>query len=134
MGLMLDNPEQRPWAANVELFFPNQKIKDEEHIKGSVALYSAIGVNKNSIDKKPVQDFIKYVLSPLSQELITDRTYEYPIRNDVKVESKIVKSFGSFQELAPEDIEVTTIPQTETAKVREQVLKIISEAEMKNGL
>ena len=134
MGLMLENPEQKPWADNVNLFFPNQEVKDEEHVDGAIALYSAIGVNKNSINKKPVQEFLIYVLSPASQQLITDATYEYPIVKDVPVENEIVKDFGKFQNLKPNEIKQTTISQEETAKVRDQVLKIISEAEMKNGL
>lgn len=118
MGLMLENAEQRNWAQSVNLFIPNQ---DDE---GSLTMFSAVAVTKKGASNKAVAKLLSYLVNPIVQQYMSSINYEYPV---VGVSgSAMVKSFGSFQKLKPEEIRRTKISQEQIAKHRATALKLVS--------
>jgi iron(III) transport system substrate-binding protein len=85
--------KEKDLLKNIKLFFPNST----QDIKGSHVNISAIGVLKQSKNKKEALDFIEFLLSPEIQELIMNTNYEHPINKAVKLNSTLVQ-FGIIKE------------------------------------
>lgn len=118
MGLMLENAEQRNWAHAVNLFVPNQDAD------GSLTMFSAVAVTKKGSSNKAVAKLLSYLVNPVVQQYMSSINYEYPV---IGVSgSAMVKSFGDFQKLKPEEIKRTKITQEQIAKHRATALKLVS--------
>ena len=92
-GKMLTNekkPEQKQWAAAVNIVFPNQGDR------GTHVNVSAAGIVKSSKHVKQAQQLLEFLASPKTQALFAAVNFEYPLKSGVKLHP-IVSSWGSFK-------------------------------------
>ena len=94
IGLLLssDKEEELNAGNSVSVFFPNQG----ENERGSHINISAIGLTKNSPNKKNAIKLIEYLTSEEAQEVYVNNSYEYPANPSVEP-SEIVKNWGEFK-------------------------------------
>lgn len=93
IGLMKHskNPKDVEVANSLGIIFPNQDNR------GAHINVSGVAMTKSSKNQKEAQAFMEFLLSQEVQEMLTNINFEYPVRNDVKLNDTI-KSFGSFKE------------------------------------
>jgi len=90
IGIMLSGSageEQLEAAKKVNMIFPNQGNR------GSHINISGAGILKNSPNKDNANLFLEFLLSKRVQKYMVDKSYEYPIHEDV-MPSKEIASFG----------------------------------------
>lgn len=91
MVKMLERDDQRPWAASVGIFFPNQNNR------GTHMNVSGGAVTKSAVNKKEAVRLLEFLSGDLAQFMYAQVNHEYPVKSGVQY-SGIVKSFGSGQE------------------------------------
>ena len=95
IGIMLSGSagkEQLEAAKKVKMHFPNQNDRGV-HIN-----ISGAGILKNSPNTSNANTFLEFLLSKRVQKYMVDRSYEYPILNEV-LPSMEISSFGlNFKE------------------------------------
>ncbi|PPR44978.1 MAG: Iron uptake protein A1 [Alphaproteobacteria bacterium MarineAlpha5_Bin6] len=88
-----DDPEQRKWAENVRLIFPNQGLND----RGAHVNISGGGIAKHSKNKKEAQILLEFLSSEKAQKLYGEINFEYPVNSNVSPSSELQK-WGEFRE------------------------------------
>ena len=83
------SPEQKKWAASVNLIFPNQADR------GAHVNISGVGVTKSSKNKANAIKLIEF-LSNEGQKIYARDNFEYPIKSGVALHP-IVASWGKFK-------------------------------------
>ncbi|MEM7462354.1 MAG: extracellular solute-binding protein [Pseudomonadota bacterium] len=86
-----EKPEQREWAAAVDLIFPNQDDR------GTHMNISGGGVAKHSKNKEEAVRFLEFLTSKEAQELYGAINYEYPVNPAVPVPQELA-AWGEFKE------------------------------------
>lgn len=93
MGKMATNekaPEQKEWAAAVNLIFPNQTDR------GTHVNISGAGVIKSAKNRDEAIKLIEFLVSDKAQRLYAEGNFEYPIKAGVALHP-IVASWGTFK-------------------------------------
>lgn len=93
MGKMQTNeksPEQKDWAASVNLVFPNQGGR------GTHVNISGSGVTKSAKNKANAIKLIEFLSGDAAQKIYAEDNFEYPVKAGVPV-SSLVSSWGSFK-------------------------------------
>jgi iron(III) transport system substrate-binding protein len=86
-----DKPDQRNWAASVDLIFPNQEDR------GTHVNISGGGVAKHSKNKAEAVRFLEFLTSKAAQDLYGSINYEYPVNPAVDTPREL-RSWGTFNE------------------------------------
>lgn len=115
-GLMLDNPEQKPWADATTMIIPNQGVNDS----GAIALFAGVGTLS---DNPLVTEFYKFILSDDVQKGLSLHNYEYPL--EVKNVSPTVYKYGSEQGLNFSTIKLHENIQDKLYNLRKEAYKIV---------
>ena len=94
IGLLLASEKEEEINAgnSVSVFFPNQGEGD----RGSHINISALGLTKNSPNKKNAIKLIEYLTSEEAQKVYVNNSYEYPA-NSLVQPSDIVRGWGEFK-------------------------------------
>lgn len=111
-GKMLNNEEQKPWAAAVNLVFPNQGDR------GTHINISGMAMAKHAPNKQQAQQLMAYLSSEKAQALYAEMNMEYPVNPAVKP-SQLVQSWGDFK--------ADALPLKETVKHRQTAYKLLDE-------
>lgn len=93
MGKMQTNeksPEQKDWAASVNVIFPNQKDR------GTHVNISGAGITKSSKNKENAINLIEFLTSDQAQKIYAEDNFEYPVKAGVAVPA-LVASWGTFK-------------------------------------
>lgn len=93
MGKMMTNeknPEQKKWAASVNLIFPNQKDR------GTHVNISGAGITKSAKNKANAVKLIEFLSGDAAQKIYAEDNFEYPIKAGVKLHP-IVAGWGTFK-------------------------------------
>ncbi|MBL6927608.1 MAG: Fe(3+) ABC transporter substrate-binding protein [Rhodospirillales bacterium] len=93
MGKMVTNekePEQKDWAASVNLVFPNQNDR------GTHINISGAGVTKSAKNKGNAIKLIEFLSGDAAQKIYAEDNFEYPVKAGAKVHP-IVASWGTFK-------------------------------------
>jgi iron(III) transport system substrate-binding protein len=93
MGKMMTNeknPEQKQWAAAVNVIFPNQDGR------GTHVNISGAGVTKSAKNKANAVKLIEFLSSETAQKIYAEDNFEYPIKAGVALHP-IVASWGAFK-------------------------------------
>ncbi len=93
MGKMQTNekhPEQKDWAASVNIIFPNQKDR------GTHINISGTGVTRSSKNKANAIKFIEFLTGDMAQKIYAEDNFEYPIKAGVALPA-LVASWGTFK-------------------------------------
>ena len=106
-------PEQRDWAAAVNLIFPNQEDR------GAHVNISGGGVAKHSKNKAEAIRFLEFLTSKEAQDLYGSINYEYPVNLAVDMPKELA-SWGTFNE--------DKMPISRVAELAPEAQKIIDRA------
>ena len=93
MGKMMTNkknPEQKNWAAAVNLIFPNQKDR------GTHVNISGAGITKSAKNKAGAIRLIEFLTGDAAQKIYAEDNFEYPIKVGSKLHP-IVAGWGKFK-------------------------------------
>jgi len=93
MGLMQtdeENPEQKDWAASVNIIFPNQSGS------GTHVNISGVAATKGGKNPKNAIRLIEFLSQDTAQKLYAEGNFEYPIKAGVVVHP-VVASWGTFK-------------------------------------
>ena len=94
IGLLLASEKEEEINAgnSVSVFFPNQGEGD----RGSHINISALGLTKNSPNRRNAIKLIEYLTSEDAQKVYVNNSYEYPA-NSLVQPSEIVRGWGEFK-------------------------------------
>ncbi len=121
MGKMLENPEQRDWAAAVGIFFPNQKTT------GTHVNITGGGILKAAKNKDNALKLLEFFTGNLAQTMYSQVNHEYPLKEGVAY-SGIVKSFGAGQEGIKKGVfKADSLAMDKIAAERKTALKLLDE-------
>jgi ABC-type glycerol-3-phosphate transport system permease component len=70
--LMMDNPEQRPWAEGIGVFYPDQRQG------GAFIMRSAVGLTKASRNVAAATQLMEFLAGKDGQNIMTHLTYQFP--------------------------------------------------------
>lgn len=118
--MMAANPEQKPWADAVGVYFPSQAGK------GTFIMRSAAGVTKATENRDLAVALLEFMASQEGQQLMVDRTQQYSVRRDVAVHPLMVK-LGAEQGLVDGRFKIDFIPLQQMAGKRDEVIKFVNE-------
>ncbi len=93
MGKMATNdkaPEQKEWAAAVNLIFPNQDGR------GTHVNISGAGVTKSARNKANAIKLIEFLAGDKAQKIYAEGNFEYPVKAGVALHP-LVASWGTFK-------------------------------------
>ncbi len=113
-GKMLKNDEQKVWADEVYINFPNQNNR------GAHINISGVAMAKYAPNAKNAQTLMEFLVSKPAQKLYAETNMEYPVRADVEV-SALVASWGTYK--------ADTLPLEEIAKNRKLALNLLDKAQ-----
>lgn len=125
--LMAANPEQKPWADAVGVFFPDQAVK------GTFIMRSAVAVTKNKANRDLANQLLEFIASREGQQLIVGATKQYSVLPDVPAHPLMVQ-LGAEQGLVNGRFKVDFIPLASMVGKREEVLKMVNEIKFDTGL
>ncbi len=83
-------PEQKEWAAAVNMFFPNQSDR------GTHVNISGVAMTKSSKNSDQAQQLMEFLSGEAAQQMYASVNYEYPVNPGVAWDSE-VKSWGTFK-------------------------------------
>ncbi len=89
-GKMLSDPNQQPFAEQVEINFPNQQDRGA-HINVSGAV-----MTKYAKQPQAAQTLLEFLSAPLAQQQYAEVNMEYPV-NPAVSPSSLVRSWGEYQ-------------------------------------
>jgi iron(III) transport system substrate-binding protein len=89
MGKMRADPEQRPWADAVAIFFPNQENR------GTHVNISGAAATKSGPHPESAIAFLEFLSSGAGQQLYAEQNFEYPV-NPATAWHPEVESWGRF--------------------------------------
>ena len=116
MGKMATNkkdPEQKKWAASVNLIFPNQQDR------GTHVNISGAGVTRSAKNKAAALKLVEFLSAAAAQKIYAERNFEYPVKAGVPLHP-LVASWGSFK--ADEEFLAKIAEQRTTAsRIMDQV-------------
>ncbi len=93
MGKMQSNekkPEQKKWAASVNIVFPDQDGR------GAHMNISGAAVLKGSKRKQAAIRLIEFLSGEFAQKMYAGQNFEYPVKPGIKLDP-LVKSWGNFK-------------------------------------
>jgi iron(III) transport system substrate-binding protein len=93
MGKMMTNeksPEQKDWAAAVNVIFPNQGDR------GTHVNISGAGITKSSKNKANAIKLVEFLSGDAAQKIYAEDNFEYPVKAGAKVHP-IVAGWGKFK-------------------------------------
>ncbi|PID77114.1 MAG: iron ABC transporter substrate-binding protein [Deltaproteobacteria bacterium] len=121
MGKMLENPEQRQWAADVGIFFPDQAGR------GTHVNITGGGITKAAKNKDNALKLLEFFTGDLAQTMYSQVNHEYPLKQGVGL-SGIVKSFGAAQKCVKDGrFKADSLPMDKVAAERKTALKLLDE-------
>ena len=115
-GKMLTNdekPEEKEWAAAVNLIFPNQADR------GAHVNVSAAAVAQSAKHLDTAIKFLEFLSSDNAQRLFAAENFEYPLKDGVAIDP-LVASWGSFK-ADDRNLAEIVAQHTEAAKMMDRV-------------
>lgn len=111
-GLMLNSPEQKPWADAVYINFPNQGDR------GAHVNVSGMVMTKHAKHPAAARQLMEFLSGDEAQQRYAELNMEYPVKPGVAL-SPLVASWGAFK---PD-----SLPVAEIAKQRAAALRLLDE-------
>ena len=108
MGKMKADPEQKPWADAVSIYFPNQADR------GTHVNISGIAVAKSAKNLANATRFVEFLSSDAAQEIYARQNFEYPVKDGVAWHPE-VESWGRFK---ADDMNLGEIARHQTTAVK----------------
>jgi len=118
--LMAANPEQKPWADAVGMYFPNQAGK------GSFIMRSGVAMTKAQGNRDLALQLLEFIASRESQDAMVKATRQYSVLPAVGVNAAMVQ-LGAEQGLAGGRFKMDFVPLRAIAGNREDAIKLVNE-------
>jgi iron(III) transport system substrate-binding protein len=118
--MMAGNPEQKPWADAVGVFFPDQAGK------GTFIMRSAAGLTKATANRDLAQQLLEFMASREGQEAMVKATRQYSVLPDVPAHPLMVQ-LGAEQGIKDGRFKVDFVPLAQIAVQRERVIRLVNE-------
>lgn len=90
MGIMMTDEKQAPWAASVNMIYPNQQSY------GTHMNVSGIALTKGAPNKDNALKLMQFLSADLAQQMYAEQNFEYPVKQGVPW-SGLLQSFGTFK-------------------------------------
>jgi iron(III) transport system substrate-binding protein len=90
MGKMMSNKDQAPWAASVNMIYPNQDSY------GTHMNVSGMALTKSAPNKSNAVKLMVFLSDDLAQQMYAEQNFEYPVKQGVPW-SGLLQSFGAFK-------------------------------------
>ena len=90
MGKMMTNEEQAPWAASVNMIFPNQQSY------GTHMNVSGMALTKGAPNRDNAIKLMQFLSDDLAQQMYAEQNFEYPVKQGVPW-SGLLQSFGTYK-------------------------------------
>jgi iron(III) transport system substrate-binding protein len=119
--IMLDNPEQKPWAEATAVFYPNQRNSGAFIMRSALALTTAKG-NVEAATK-----LLEFFAGSEGQMLLTNTTYQFPTNKAVTFTPHL-QALGAGQPGVRDGVfKINFVPLAKAAGEREAVVKVLNE-------
>ena len=119
-ALMLENPDQKPWAMGVKYAFP------EQDAKGAYPMRSAAGLTKVGADAEIAQNFIEFLASDFAQFYNASVLNEYSINPAVPVSGVNVGLAADQANIVDGKVKINFVDPRKAAEHREAVVDILN--------
>ena len=110
LGMMINDPAQKPWADAVTITFPNQADR------GTHVNISGMALTTSAPNKESAIKLMEYLSEQKAQTMYAEDNFEYPVNPNV-APSALVASWGEFKS--------DTLPLSEVAKYRVDAAKLV---------
>ncbi len=118
--LMAANPDTKPWADAVGVFFPNQAGK------GTFIMRSAAALTKAKDNRDLAIQLLEFLASKEGQRIMVDATKQYATHREVPAHPLMVK-LGAEQGLIDGRFKIDFVPLSAIAGKRDEVIKFVGE-------
>jgi iron(III) transport system substrate-binding protein len=121
--IMMDNPEQRPWAEGIGVFYPDQKQG------GAFIMRSAVGMTKATRNLAAATRLVEFLAGREGQSIMTNLTYQFPTNTHVAPSPKVANLAADQPGIRDGKFKVNFVELTPAAQAREAVVKILNEVQ-----
>lgn len=119
--IMMDNPEQRPWAEGIGVFYPDQKQG------GAFIMRSAVGLTKANRNVAAATQLMEFLAGKDGQTIMTNLTYQFPTNPGVPASPKIATLGAEQPGIKDGKFKVNFVDLNTAVKEREPVVKLLNE-------
>ncbi|MCU0841980.1 MAG: ABC transporter substrate-binding protein [Thiobacillaceae bacterium] len=118
--IMMDNPEQRPWAEGIGVFYPDQRQG------GAFIMRSAVGMTQAKRNRDAAR-LVEFMASREGQFIMTNLTYQFPTNTHVAPSAKIATLGADQPGVKDGRFRINFVDLTPAAQQREAVVKVLNE-------
>lgn len=119
--VMMDNPEQKPWADAVSVFYPNQNDS------GAFIMRSALGLTTAKPNVKAATQLLEFFAGSQGQTLLANVTYQFPTNKNVPFSPRLQLLGAGQPEVENGRFKMNFVPLAPASKKRETVVKVLNE-------
>jgi iron(III) transport system substrate-binding protein len=119
--IMMDNPDQRPWAQGIGVFYPDQ------HRAGAFIMRSALGLTKANRNVAAATRLMEFFASQEGQALSSNVTYQFPTNPNVALNPKLANLGAEQPGVRGGRFKMNFVPLTTATQEREAVVKVLNE-------
>ena len=112
LGVMLADPEQKPWAESVNLVFLNQGNR------GNHVNISGMSLTTSAPNKDNAVKLMEFLSRDQAQQMYAEQNYEFPVKPGVE-KPELIESWGEFK--------VDELPLVRVAELRSEAIKLTDE-------
>lgn len=121
--LMMDNPEQRPWAEGIGVFYPDQRQG------GAFIMRSAVGMTKANRNAAAAVRLMEFLAGREGQSIMTQLTYQFPTNPHVAPSPKIATLGADQPGIKDGRFKINFVGLAPAAQARESVVKVLNEVQ-----
>ncbi len=121
--IMMDNPEQRPWAEGVGVFYPDQEQD------GTFIMRSAVGMTRAQRNVPAATRLVEFLASRDGQSIMTQLTYQFPTNINVPPSPRIAALGLDQPGIRDGRAKINLVDLAPAARAREAVVKMLNEVQ-----
>jgi iron(III) transport system substrate-binding protein len=119
--LMMDSPEEKPWALATDIFYPNQDGL------GAFVMRSALGLSKANDNIAAATALLEFFAGLEGQSLISKLTYQFTTNPQVPMH-EVLQKLGSLQpQVNGGHFKINLVPLSFVAANRDDIVKYLNE-------
>lgn len=121
--IMMDNPQQRPWAEGIGVFYPDQRQG------GAFIMRSAVGMTKANRNTAAAVRLMEFLAGREGQSIMTQLTYQFPTNPHVAPSPKIATLGADQPGIKDGRFKINFVGLSPAAQARESVVKVLNEVQ-----
>lgn len=119
--IMMDNPDQRPWAESIGVFYPDQSGD------GAFIMRSALGLTKATRNVAGATKLLEFFAGRNGQTLLANITYQYPTNVNVPLSPRLSTLGAEQPSVKGGQFKMNFVPLIAASTERESVVKTLNE-------